>query len=329
MASARGLVARVSTAVLATCALLAPSTAVYAAPSATEVQAQIDAAWEKLEPLIEQYNGVHSQLKNTQAKAAELQGKIAPLQLQVELALDRVSDIAVRIYKGGTTSAINAILTSGSPTTLADQLSMLNQLARADSAEVRDVIKVRDQYSSDKAALDTVLKQLAAQDADLAAKKADVEKQIAGLQKLRQQAYGSTGAAVAASGALKPTACPVEAGPGGAGVAATTACNQIGKPYSYGSEGPSSFDCSGLTMYSWRAGGRSLPHNAKAQYQSIKHIGKAELRTGDLVFFYGDIHHVGIYVGGGYMVHAPTTGDRVRMASIDRPGVPTYYGRVA
>jgi len=92
---------------------------------------------------------------------------------------------------------------------------------------------------------------------------------------------------------------------------------QLGKPYVYGSAGPNSFDCSGFTMFVWAAAGVGLPHNAAAQYDSVRHVPAKDLRPGDLVFFgSGGIGHVGLYVGGGKMIHAPYTGTRVQVAPL-------------
>jgi cell wall-associated NlpC family hydrolase len=103
---------------------------------------------------------------------------------------------------------------------------------------------------------------------------------------------------------------------------------QLGKPYHWGAAGPDSFDCSGLTMWAWRAAGVALAHYSGAQYSATTHIPLSELQPGDLVFFYSDLSHVGIYVGGGQMIHAPQTGDVVRYASIFAEGSPIYAGRV-
>ena len=104
----------------------------------------------------------------------------------------------------------------------------------------------------------------------------------------------------------------------GAATAVNTAKAQLGKPYVYGAAGPDTFDCSGLTMYAWRAGGVGLPHSAEMQYNAIAHIAVSQLQPGDLVFFYTPIEHVGIYVGGGQMIDAPYTGAVVRYDSIYR-----------
>jgi peptidoglycan DL-endopeptidase CwlO len=290
------------------------------APAPGDVEAQIDQQWNVLEPVIEQYNTVHTQLTSNRAKSDKLQTQLQPLQLQVDLAMESVSDIAVGVYKGGPAFTLNAVLTTSSPTSLADQLSLLNMVARSQREQISNVALVRDKYAGDKKALDDLIAQQAKQDADLAAKKKQIEDQIAQLQKLRQTAYGAGGAA---TGALKPTACPVEYIGGPGGTAATKACSLIGRPYQWAGTGPG-YDCSGLTLTAWAAAGVRLDHSARNQMSQTKRISRAELRTGDLIFFYSDIHHVGIYVGGDWMVHAPHTNDFVRMAQLS-----TYGGSIA
>jgi peptidoglycan DL-endopeptidase CwlO len=289
-------------------------------PPPGDVEARIDQQWNALEPVIEQYNTVHTQLAANKARSDQLQNQLRPLQLQVDLAMEQVSDIAVGVYKGGPASTFNAVLTTSSPTSLADQLTLLNMVARGQREQISNVAVVRDKYAGDKKSLDDLIAQQSKQDTDLAAKKKQIEDQIAQLQKLRQNAYGSGGAA---TGALKPVACPVEYLGGPGGTAATKACGLIGHPYVWAGTGPG-YDCSGLTMTAWSAAGVRLDHSARNQMSQTKRISRAELRTGDLIFFYSDIHHVGIYVGGDWMVHAPHSNDFVRMAQVS-----TYGGNIA
>ena len=96
------------------------------------------------------------------------------------------------------------------------------------------------------------------------------------------------------------------------------ACKEIGKPYVFGAAGPSTYDCSGLTLAAWKSVGVYMPHNAYEQMQSMPRISRANIHIGDLVFYYSDVHHVGIYVGDGHVVVEPQSGDRVRMRDIDR-----------
>jgi hypothetical protein len=100
--------------------------------------------------------------------------------------------------------------------------------------------------------------------------------------------------------------------------AVATATAQLGKPYQWAGAGPNSFDCSGLTRWSWAAAGVALPHLAQGQYDMTRPIAIADLEPGDLVF-YGSpasVYHVGIYVGNGTMIHAPYSGQVVQYESI-------------
>ncbi len=297
--------------------VLGSSTHAYAQPDPATVEAQIDQAWNALEPTIEQYNKVHGELRANKSKAATLQQQIQPLQLQVDLAMSKVSDMAVNVYKGGPGSNLNALLTTGAPTTLVDQLTMLNMVAREQGARISDVAAARDRYAADKKVLDDLIGQQARQDADLGAKKTQIEAQLANLQRLRQQVGGTTAATN-----FKPVACPVDYIPGPGGTAAKKACALVGKPYIWAAAGPEGYDCSGLTLTAWAAAGVSLRHYTNWQWQDTKPVSRADLRPGDLVFFFRDLHHMGLYVGQGWMVHAPQTGDHVRMAKIDGPYLP-------
>jgi peptidoglycan DL-endopeptidase CwlO len=111
---------------------------------------------------------------------------------------------------------------------------------------------------------------------------------------------------------------PAPAPNAGAARAVEEAKRQLGKPYEYGGSGPDTFDCSGLTAWAWRAGGKSLPHSSRAQYDATRRVSVDDVQPGDLLFYGSPIHHVGIYVGNGQMIEAPETGKNVRYASIYR-----------
>ena len=105
--------------------------------------------------------------------------------------------------------------------------------------------------------------------------------------------------------------------------AAGYALKMVGKPYRYGGASPSrGFDCSGLVQYSYRHAGLDLPHNTDSQRRLAKPVRRAELKRGDLIFFDQEGRknsHVGIYVGGGFFVHAPSSGKQVRKDRLDAP----------
>ena len=312
----RGLLVLVTA---AAAGLVAP-VAAHADPSVAEVERQIDKAWEKLEPVIEQYNKVHSQLKVNRQKSAEVTTRLRPLQAQVDQAMSRVSDIAVRQYMMGRTSGLESLLATGSPQTFADRLAILDYIARAQAQQVAGVAVLRDRYTTDLHRLDLLVAQQRKQDAELAARKKVIQAEINRLQRLRNR----LGVPPPSKASLYTGTCPAVYAGGAAGVAVRTACAQIGKPYVWGADGPNSFDCSGLTQYAWKAAGVSLTHFTGAQWREGTPVSRSELRPGDLVFFYSDLHHVGMYVGNGLMVHASRSGVPVKMARIDR-GVP-YMG---
>ncbi|SER37803.1 C40 family peptidase [Actinokineospora terrae] len=115
---------------------------------------------------------------------------------------------------------------------------------------------------------------------------------------------------------------------GAAGRAMEVALAQRGKPYVWGAEGPSSFDCSGLVLYAYAAAGVSLPHSSRAQYGYGKAVSRSELQPGDLLFYgssAGSIHHVAMYIGGGRIVHASTSGVPVKTDTVEGGGR-DYFG---
>ena len=102
------------------------------------------------------------------------------------------------------------------------------------------------------------------------------------------------------------------------------AMSQLGKPYVWAAAGPDSFDCSGLVVYSFAAVGKSLPHSTYALYSMGAPVSRDQLEPGDLVFFDG-LGHVGIYIGGGQFVHAPHTGDVVKVSNLDEGWYASSY----
>ena len=122
---------------------------------------------------------------------------------------------------------------------------------------------------------------------------------------------GSSGGGSSGGGSYVP---PVS---GKAGIAISAAYGQLGVPYKFAAESPGvAFDCSGLTKYAWGQAGVYLPHQSAAQYASLPHVPKDQAQPGDLVFYYSPIGHVGIYIGNGQMIHAPQTGDVVKISVV-------------
>ena len=304
--------------------LTGPSVA-HATPSQSSIEAQIDKQWNALEPVIEEYNDVHGKLLKNQAQLKKLTSQIGPLELQVDVALSQVRGLAVDAYMQGAPNAFSAMIMSGSPTGLTEKLTYLDQLSRHQQDQIAGVAKLRDKYTGMKSDLDTLTQSIAARDSELSQQKNAIQKKIDALQKLRIQAYGASGGD---DGNYKLGPCPATYTPDKGNRAAQKACSLIGKPYVFGSDGPGSYDCSGLTKAAWASVGVTLDHYTKDQYGETRPISRDELQPGDLVFFFPPtMHHVGIYVGGGFVVHAPHTGDHVRMALLDKVGTIAGFRR--
>ena len=151
----------------------------------------------------------------------------------------------------------------------------------------------------------------------------------------RRSFRGVAVAAIAGAGiALSPlpasahtvaaTAAPVAASSSAAQTAVNTALAQVGDRYVYGATGPNSFDCSGLTSFSYKAAGISIPRTSKAQSTFGTPVSKANLKPGDLVFFYSPVSHVAMYIGNGQIVHALNSSKPVQVMKLD--SMPSYAG---
>ncbi|GHJ46592.1 hypothetical protein Cs7R123_39340 [Catellatospora sp. TT07R-123] len=309
---------------MAAAALMLSPAAAHAAPSPAEIEKQIDAQWNRLEPIVEEHNATKIKLARQQGRARELSSQLAPLEMQVQLTRTRIGTFADHLYRGGELAQVNLFLSRGDSRETARRLIMVGQLAREKQSRIADVLAATAELHKVKDPLDALVAQLGKLEAEQAARAKTIETEIDKLNRLRLQAY-SSGSGL---GELRPAPCPAAYPGGAAAKAAQFACRQIGKSYVWGSAGPNTFDCSGLTMAAWDSVGVSLPHNAKSQRAKIKSVSRADLRPGDLVFYYSDLHHVGMYVGGGWIVHASRPGKPIAMRRMDDGNIHSF-GRPA
>jgi len=326
-------------------AVIAPATAANADPSPADLQRQIDQSQDALEKIVENYNLITEQLKATQVSVDDLNTKMAPLESNLDTAYASVGQIAVRAYKGGGVSPMAVLLSEGSTQGLLDQLNSLNQVARAQQADIDNYARSKQEYDGQKKKLDALLSKQQADQKALADQKGKIESDLAKLTDMQHRAAAAqprnTGTTTKTSsnsasnnsgggnsgggGSTAPPPPAPNVG-GGAGAAVQYAYGALGKPYIYAAAGPNGYDCSGLTLASWRAGGKSLPHNAAMQWNQTVHISAGAVQPGDLVFYNG-LGHVAIYVGNGKVIHAPHAGTVVQVANVNM--MPPYgYGRV-
>jgi cell wall-associated NlpC family hydrolase len=295
-----------------------PATAAAAEPTAGELTKQIEKESAELEKVVESYNKLAEEIKATKAASAKVASSLGPLEHDLADAQARIGEIAVAAYKTGDLGPVGALL--GDESTFLPKLVTLDRLAASRQEQVAAFDATRSSLSTERARLDTARAKQEAQAAELAARKKAIEADLDKLYEKRSAAYGSsTSAGSSYTGAVPSVS-------GKAGVAVRFAYGAIGKPYVWAAEGPNGYDCSGLTLAAWRAAGKSLPHNAAMQWDKVAHIGRSALQPGDLVFYSG-LGHVALYVGSGKVIHAPTFGESVKLASVDMMS-PYGYGRV-
>jgi cell wall-associated NlpC family hydrolase len=271
---------------------------------------------------------LNGQLQGIQAKAA--------VQSQSVNALSKsLNAIAVEQFKTGGLSQSLELLFSSGPALYLSAAGSLEAITRKKSVELRKFQAAKQRLTAtsltvnDKLALvKATQKKLAAQSARAVAKLAEAESLLSKLKKedrerLARLAQEEEDADQASSLAAAKKAGAVS---GRAGKALQFALKQIGDKYVFGAAGMTYWDCSGLTMRAFQTAGVSLPHSSRAQFNYGKSVSRSNLAAGDLVFFGRPISHVGIYLGGGKMVHAPRSGSRVKVASASNLGNKPYIG---
>lgn len=287
-----------------------------AEPRGDQLDSKLYAAAERLEQVIEDYNQVRDDLRVTRGKQAALAARTLPLERVVAEHEARIGKIAAAEYRNSGAGPALAVITAVSPEDFADRLLLLDRLAAQRRAAVDRLTAARARFEDGRRALDALAKQQEAQQSQLASRRKQIEHDIAQLEALRER-----------SGYRPPTGIrgfkPVFS-PGRAGAAVRFAYAQLGKGYRFGAEGPDAYDCSGLTSAAWSRAGVALPHNARRQQQAVHRVSRSELRPGDLVFYYRNVRHVGMYVGGGKIIHAPQHGEPVRFDNVDYQPVHSF-----
>jgi len=318
LSHARTRLRALTVAVLAIASSGTTVTAAHAAPSTRDINKRIDKASDDLEDVTEAYNKLRISLKKTVADEKKLAASLGPAKEALDAASAQVGVIAASAYKTGNVGTVNILLEG--PGSLMDRMSVVEQMSRSRQREIEAYTATTRNYTSRQAALKTTQAKQDAEAKELAARKKKIEADLKKLYAMRTAAYGSpteTGSKYTGS---------IPSVPGSAGIAVKFAYNAIGVIYKYGADGPDGYDCSGLTSAAWRKAGKSLPHNAAAQYSATSRISRSQLKPGDLVF-YRSLGHVGLYVGGGQIIDASHAGQPVKKRDMDI--MPPYgFGRV-
>jgi cell wall-associated NlpC family hydrolase len=289
-------------------------------PSLNQLVAQAKQLSNQITSLGQQYDGLKIELQH--AQSTEKYAEAALKRDNAAMAGDQqaVVQLAAGTYMTGGLDPTLNMLASGSPEQFLDQASIVQELNTESGMRL--------------SSLDNA--QQAAQRAELAAKQ-----QIAQVTALKKQMSGKLSeanakAAVLDSSAMSqaltvfqqtgsypnytlPLISNVET------IALRYALTKVGDPYVWAAAGPDAFDCSGLIVWAYAQEGISLPHYTGDLWNEGEHVSENDLQPGDLVFFYADISHVGIYIGDGLMVDAPQTGEDVKVQPISQD---PYVGAV-
>lgn len=252
-------------------------------------------------------------------------------QVVVDAALGRVAEyqgtvnaVAVANYKGIRTNGLNAVLTSKSPQQLLDQMSAYGRInsdtkarVMAFAGAVSDATTAREQASESIADAAGATAEAEGAQVGLAREREVLTGQMNHVRDIYAEMTGADKAALA--GPLFPEGFDLGSIGDGTGLgyaALQVALTRIGTPYVWGATGPSEFDCSGLVMWAYKQVGIGTPRTALQQSQGGAPVDVKDIMPGDVVTFYGDVSHVGIYAGNGMMVHASTFGVPVKIQEI-------------
>jgi peptidoglycan DL-endopeptidase CwlO len=255
----------------------------------------------KAEIITEQYNAKRLALARAQRAKKAAERQLLRANAQYERLRQSVGAMAAANYmRPGSDSEIS-LFAGEDPQVALDQSSASRYLAAQRTNQLRQFVIARMAAQRTAADARERAAEISQITTDLAKKKKAIEKLI---QQIPQAAPGGGATAISLPNAGK------------ASTVVNAALSRVGLPYVFGAAGPSSFDCSGLMLWAYTKVGINLPHFTGAQYDMGTRVSRAQLRPGDIVFFYPDIGHNGMYLGGGKMVHAPRSGKNVEVVNM-------------
>ena len=292
-----------------------------------ELEAQLDELDRELSIAAEEYNKAVMELQATTSRLETTKADLANAELAFALQQDTLTDRAREIYRSGELSSLDILLASRSVSDFIARVRYLYLMGESDASIIAVLATQRDLIAEAQDAAEADELKARSLEFELQARQIEVmlriqeretlladtqvellelldsratERQLAESELLREVLSGANRA-----GIVVEPGSPVE-----------TALGYHGVPYLWGGESPRGFDCSGLVLYVMKQHGVSLPHYSGSQFQMGERVAPADLQPGDAVFFGSPIHHVGMYVGAGYFIHAPRTGDFVKLSRL-------------
>jgi cell wall-associated NlpC family hydrolase len=286
-------------------------------PTIAQVKAKVNTLQGQVDKIGEQYDAAGQQLATAKSRLAQVTKQASRAQAQYNQASAALTSVAVAGYENSGQTSILGLLTTGDPSAVLSQASLLLQVEGTHNAQATQFLSLAKELSTIKEQrqrTETGVAQLAAQYATQhksITQLLDTQKSLLSSLTAEQQtqvAESTVGGSTTSTPSVVTT--PVAyTGPTStqAGKAVAYAFAQIGKPYVWGATGPDSFDCSGLMVAAWGAAGVSLPRTTYDQWASLPHIPLSDLQPGDMILYNGE-SHVAMYVGNGMIIDAPHTG---------------------
>ncbi|MFI1307163.1 C40 family peptidase [Streptomyces sioyaensis] len=288
-----------------------------------DVRKKIDALYRKAEQATDAYNAAKEQVDVQQKQIVQLARTIDTTQHKLAALKRQAGALASAQYRGGGLPAEAKLVLNADPERFLDNATLarkgqlaakrvISQLAHLKGDLQRYSASATDRWEKLEAnrkkkesAQRDIKKQIDAAkelESRLASKEKDRLKKLEDEQAFKQQQKWLD------SGVLKEISNKASA-EGKKAISYATA--QIGKDYVWGAEGPDTFDCSGLTLRSWQAAGRTIPRTSQEQWRQLPRVALKDMRPGDLIIYFSDASHVGMYLGDGAIVHAPRPGRQV------------------
>ena len=312
-------------------------------PTIQEVKRQVAQLDHEAEQASERFNALREQLKQIRQRLSAVSADARRQDSRVERLQSQVAKIAVARFQGSTLGSTASLLLAQNPDRFLSTLSTLESVDATQSQLLTDYLQQSHELAAQQAQVQEQLDAIAKAKNDMAEEKAAIHdkseqaKDVLAQLEEKQRLALLAAAAASRADAVRPslsTSTPVSTGTTDpstptkstpttpatsdrASIAVDFALAQLGDPYVYGAAGPDAWDCSGLTMGAWGAAGVSLPHASSMQPSYGTPVSISDLQPGDLVFYYSPISHVAIYLGNGQIIHAPHTGDVVRIAPLD------------
>ncbi|MFF3498716.1 NlpC/P60 family protein [Streptomyces sp. NPDC003247] len=304
-------------------------------PTPAEVKAKVDKLYQEAEAATEKYNGAQEEATAAEGRLTALQDEAARKEARLNTAREALGTVAAAQYRSGGLDPAVQLALSDDPDRYLDGAAFVERAGDRQSAAVNGVHKQLREIEQLRGAARVELTSLKTRRTELRRHKETITGKLDAARRLLSRLTaaerarmltdtdGVAGTRTSRSSAgtrdtlQSPGSATTAAPTSRAAAAVSYAYAKLGSPYVWGATGPNAFDCSGLVLAAYRSAGVSLPRTTYAQIDAGRRVSRSELLPGDLVFFYSGITHVGIYVGGGRMIHAPNPSAPVRVAPLD------------